>query len=139
MELELRLPKEPPHWAVDHHDNIQRTLGRVLANQEKLMSQVTDLQAAEADLKTAVLAGVAAIDGLVNKLAAAIASTSGDSAAVAAVIADMRSTTAAMNSELTKVPADPAPATAPAPTPAAPPASAPETGQAPTAAAPAAA
>jgi hypothetical protein len=71
--------------------NINAKLDRVLANQEKIMSALTDLQAAVTQLSTDVAAEIAAL---------AAAQANGDDAAVEASVANLKALSAQLQSSI---------------------------------------
>jgi hypothetical protein len=74
-------------------------LNTVIANQEKIMSELDDLKAAQANLTAAVTAGTAEITALVAKVIALIGAPTGvDPAAVEAAAHDIQAQADAINS-----------------------------------------
>lgn len=84
---------------------VEAMLGLVLVHERKIMTALTDLQAAVAAEDTELGAVVAYLNGLPALIAAAVAAASaGDTATVAAITADVTSQTAALAAALTAAP-----------------------------------
>lgn len=78
--------------------NTSAKLDKILANQEKIMSAVTDLQASEAALKAIADKAITLLADLKSRLDAA----GTDPAALAALKADMDAEVTALQAEITK-------------------------------------
>jgi hypothetical protein len=77
---------------------LENQIKTVLANQEKIMSELDDANAAMVALTTAVSAGVAEITGLVNKIVALLGAPAGvDPAAVETLATQMKAQAEAIN------------------------------------------
>ena len=89
------LGAEVMSWLSDH----SRKTDLIIRNQESIMSALTDLQSAIADLATEMTANNAAIDGLLTKI-----TTPGTADAdIQAAVAQIRSLTQANKDELAKI------------------------------------
>ncbi len=102
-----------------HHVLVNRTI--LLATRTEIMTTLADVKAAADAVQAAVVTAVASMDNLAVKLAAALAVTPTDPAALQAIADELTATASTLNAAVAKDdPAPPAPVPAPEPAPAPP-------------------